>query len=600
MSSIRRTSDDRARRLASTAMAIAALAIVGSSASLGCRRAPGPIGARTEGAPRRGGVLHLANSVDLRTIDPAVAFDTETQPWLELLYAGLVDYDEKGKLVGDLAERWETSADGKTYRFFLRHGVKMHDGASFEADDVKRSVERALHPKTSCPGSSFFERIDGYDAYTSGAAAHLDGVIVESPHVVTFRLARPDPAFLSVLALDFLRPVCKSAGDRYDDTFSLHACGAGPFQVDDWQPGRFLRVKRFDAYWDARGTYLDAAELRMNVPTLTQRFQFERGEQDLLGEFERPDRVRYGTDPRWAPYAIERIDAAVYGEFMNTEMRPFDDVRVRRAVAAAINKPHLEKYVEGGSRITGHLFPPAIPGYDPDYQGQTYDLAKARALMAEAGLAYDPATGRGGWPQPIQYYAGDAEGAVRWAALVQYDLAQIGLRIEIKVTSFSQYLAETGRRKTAAMGFTGWNIDYPDPSDFLEPIFSSRAIMDEESQNHAFYRNPKLDALLDRAHDELDPDARLKMYREAERIVVDDAPWAFESYPLRFELTQPYVRDYRAHPIWLLPLRHVWLDEAGRAAKTASLDVRAGEALGALLGPARGPTRGGPRTRGAR
>lgn len=565
-------------------MAGAAIAIAASSLAFGCRKPPAPIGARTDGPAQRGSVLHLANSVDLRSIDPAVAFDTEAQPYLELLYAGLVDYDEGGKLVGDLAERWETSADGKTYRFFLRHGVKMHDGADFTADDVKRSVERALHPKTSCPGSSFFERIAGYQAYVSGASEHLSGVRVESPHVVTFQLARPDATFLAVLALDFLRPVCKSAGDRYDDAFSLRACGAGPFQVDDWQPGRFLRVKRFDGYWDSSRTWLDAVELRMNVPTLTQRFQFERGDQDLLGEFERPDRVRFGSDPRWAPYAIERIDAAVYGEFMNTEMRPFDDVRVRRAVASAINRPNLAKYLEGGSRVTGHLFPPAIPGYDPDYQGQVYDLPKARALMAEAGYPYDPATGAGGFPETIQYYAGEGEGAVRWAALVQYDLAQIGIRIEIKVTSFSQYLAETGRPRTARIGFTGWNIDYPDPSDFLEPIFSSKSIMEEESQNHAFYRNPKLDALLERAHDELDGDARLGMYREAERIVVDDAPWAFESYPLRFELTQPYVRDYRAHPIWLLYLRHVWIDATGRASRTAALGGRAGAALGALLG----------------
>ncbi len=576
----------RTRELLPALLAASAIAIAGASAGLGCRKAPAPIGTRSAGPPQRGGTLHLANTVDLRTLDPAVAFDTESQPYLELMYAGLVDYDDKGAIVGDLAERWEMSPDGRTYRFFLRRGVKMQDGSDFLAADVKRSVERTLHPKTSCPASSFFERIEGYAALQAGTSEQLPGVVVEAPHVVAFHLTHADATFLAVLALDFLRPVCKTAGARYDDTFGAHACGAGPFQLDDWQPGRFLRVKRFDGYWNAAATHLDAVELRMNVPRLTQRFQFERGEQDLLNEFERPDRVRFAEDPRWAPYGVQRIDGAVYGEFMNVEMRPFDDARVRRAVAAAINRPNIQRYLEGGSLVTGHLFPPQIPGYDPTYAGQVYDLAKARTLMAQAGYAYDPATGAGGYPETIAYYAGDGEGSLRWAQLLQYDLAQIGVRIEIKVTSFSQYLAETGRRRTARMGWAGWNLDFPDPSDFLDPIFASKSIQQEESQNHAFYRNPALDELLERAHDELDPKARIAMYQQAERIVVDDAPWAFEMYPMRYELVQPYVRDYRAHPIWLLYVRDAWIDAKGRPTQTAALGGRRlGAALGALLGP---------------
>lgn len=570
-------------RVASSLLLLGSVAL---TASIGCQRGSSPRARPTAGAtPTRGGTLRVATFSDLRGLDPAVAMDTESQPYLNLMFAGLVDYDEQGNVVGDLAERFERSDDGLVYRFFLRHGVQMHDGSELTAADVRRSIERTLSPDTPCPATTFYEHIAGFDAFRARKTPHLDGVVVEGPHTVTIKLSSRDATFLPALALPFLRPVCKSAGDKYDDTFQNQPCGAGPFKFDVWQPGRLLRLRRFDASYVASSTFLDAIELQMDVSRLTQRFKIERGELDaIFNEFDRPGAIWFRTHPEWSKYFREATEPGVYGDFMNTELRPFDDKRIRQAVAAAVNRENLQRYYQGWTRVTGHLIPPGIPGHEthPPYE-QKFDLPRARALMAEAGYAYDPATGKGGWPETIVYHAGEGEAAVRYAQLLQFDLAQIGIRIDIKEASFSQYLAVTGRPKTAQMGYAGWLLDYADPSDFFEPILTKRSITEEDSQNKAFYVNPALDTLLDEAHVEMDQQKRLAMYRKAEQIVCDDAPWSFTYYPLRLELLQPWVRGYAAHPIWYRQFKPVWIDEVARRSAFALLGPsRSTSALGVL------------------
>lgn len=569
-------------------LAVLALALLAGPLACGKRgEGRGPKGRpSTATSPVRGGTLRYATFVSVRTLDPAVAFDTESQPLLNLLFAGLVDYGPSGEIVPDLAERWELFDGGKAYRFFLRTGLTFHDGSPLDATDLQRSIERTLAPATPCPVASFYEPIEGVTAYRAGKAKAISGVVVESPHVLVIRLQKPDATFLPILALSPLRPVCKSGGRAYDDQFQQKACGAGPFRLAEWLPGQRIRVVRFPGWHEPGKPYLDAIELSENVSRVTQRLMVERGELDgIFNEFERPGAIHFRTHPEWSKYFTEMPSPDVYGEFMNVHMAPFDDVRVRRAVAMAVDRPHLAKYYEGWARVTDHVIPPGIPGYDPEFHGQKTDVQAARALMAEAGYAYDPKTGKGGYPQTITYWAGPGETAIRAGTLLQYDLSHIGLRIEIKETSFAQFLAVVGRPKEARMGYGAWLMDYADPSDFFEPTFSSAGIAPEESQNWAFYSTPELDALLARAHGEIDQEKRLAMYREADRIVCDDAPWAFAYNTMRIELVQPWLRGYKPHPVWNRVFRNAWIDPAAREVGHAGLvGHKVKRALGSLLG----------------
>jgi ABC-type transport system substrate-binding protein len=542
-----------------------------------------PRGRPTPGldTPQRGGRMRIATFSDVRSLDPAITIDGLSTPMINLMFAGLVDYDDQGNIVPDLAERFEMLEGGLGYRFFLRSNLHFHDGSTLDAEDVRRSIERALHPDTPSPSFAFYEKIAGFADYQSKKSERLSGVVVEGPRVVVIKLSEPDATFLPVLALTFLRPVCKSAGTRFTDGFSAQACGAGAFRLDSFQPGRLLKLSRFEQYHRPGLPHLDGIDLQMDVSRLTQRLLFEQGELDaILNEFERPGAIWFRTHPEWSKYFHQAPVAEVYGDFMNVQMRPFDDARIRRAVALSLDRPNLARYYEGWTEVTGHLIPPGIPGHERHvpYE-QTFDLPRARALMAEAGYAYDPASGKGGWPETIVYHAGEGESAIRYAQLMQHDVAQIGIRIEIKEASFPQYLAVTGRPKTAVMGYTGWSIDFADPSDFFEPILTTKSITDEDCQNKAFYSNPELDKLLETAHRELDREKRLGMYRAAEKIVCDDAPWSFTYFSSRIWITQPWIRDYKSHPVWDRYLTPVWIDPGARHAKLA----RFGPALGALV-----------------
>ena len=518
-------------------------------------------------SPRRGGVLRLASFGDIRGgLDPATNSDALAAGAVEMMFAGLVDYDESARVVPDLASRYEISDDGLTYRFFLREGVRFHDGEELTADDVRRSIERALHPSTPNPWASSYDMIAGYADYTEKRADHLAGVVVEGRYVVSIRLAEPDARFLPVLALQSLRPVCKSAGDRYSDTWA--SCGAGPFRLNPggWEQGRSLTIVRHEGYFRPGLPYLDAVSWTFGMNIVTERFKLEGGDLDATRELSQADVVRFQVDPRWKPLGVAEPERAIQGEAMNTELPPFDNVEVRRAVAAAINRVHYHQVRPTAVTPAYQPIPPSVPGYDPTFQGQKYDYEAALEHMRKAGYPYDPATGKGGYEPTITYYAYRQSFIESSSQLLQQDLAKIGLHIQIKVVSYPTFSALTYRRKTTQMSGQGWTEDYPDPSDFFEPLFKSTAINDEQSYNTGFYANPRLDEILDHARRELDPTLRYALYGEANRIVCDDAPWAFTMNYRFYNVHQAYVHDYRSHPVWSEYLMKTWVDHPARQA----------------------------------
>jgi ABC-type transport system substrate-binding protein len=563
-------------RLASVTACAAAAALFGMSPACNGGLA-GPIPAdHGDGAPpEAGGTLRLASFQDLRGLDPAGPSDGLAQPAQHLLFAGLVDYDDRARVVADLADHWDVADDGRSYRFGLRPGVRMHDGEELTADDVKRSVERALHPSTPNPNASYFENISGYAAYAAGRSAGLDGVVVEGRYVVTFRLALPDATFLSVLAMHTLRPVCKTAGDRYSDTWA--PCGAGPFKLlpGGWQRGTSLRLVRHEGYFRAGLPYLDAIEWTFNVQTSVQRFRFEDGALDLLRDLTQVDQARFAGDPRWQSLGTPEADRRVYGESMNTRMEPFDNVEIRRAVAAAVDREHYRLLSPAFITVLTQLLPPGTSDYDPSVPGQRHDYSAALNHMRSAGYPYDPVTGTGGWPKPIVYPIYDRGLLVYTAQLLQQDLAKIGLRIELKLVSWPAFLALQQRPGGAALSQANWEMDYPDASSIFEPLFTTASIGTEATYNSAFYSNRQVDDLVTRARREPVPARRKALYRRANEIVCDEAPWAVAfSYHL-FDVRQPYVRGFEPHPVWSLDATRVWIDRAAQRGADLSEAERA-------------------------
>ena len=558
MRSIRR----KGEALASLALFVGAASLLFNGAACsGALAPPIPAAHPDDPTPRRGGILRLASIGEARRLDPAVLSDALAASAIRLMFDGLVDYDEEKRIVPVLAERWELADEGATYRFFLRQGIRFHDGEELTAEDVRRSIERALHPRTPNPNASLYDALVGFDEYATGAAPHLAGITVEGRYVVSMRLKRPDATFLPKLALPPLRPVCRSAGERYSDGW--HPCGTGPFKLplDGWARGSSLTLVRHDGYFERGLPYLDGVMWLYNMTQFTQRFKLEAGELDIYRDATQAEFSRFHADPRWASLGEAEAETSVAGEGMNVRVAPFDNVEVRRAVAAAIDRDHYAAIKASSLRPAYQPIPPSVPGYNPAI-GQRHDHAAALEHMRRAGFAYDPATGKGGYPHVVTYWAYGNSLPEFTSQLLQQDLATIGIRIRIHLVTFPAWLAAYKTPGKTQMHYASQSQDFPDPSDFLEPLFSGKAINAEDSNNSSFYANPELDELLAKARGEIDSTRRQRLYDEATKIVCDDAPWAFTFYNHAYEIRQPYVRGYRPHPIFSMHVARAWIDRA--------------------------------------
>ena len=541
---------------------IAAAALLLLSIARPTEVAPPLTKAPAHDAPRRGGTLRVASFVNLRALDPALAFDESARGINELAFARLVTWDAAGHMVPDLARTFTTSPDGKRFTFELREGARFHDGKPVTARDVKRSLERMLHPKTPSPGTSMYANIKGFSAFRAGKAPELAGVEVLGERLVAIELDQPDATFLPKLTLPFAAPVCASAGAFADPHDGALPCGAGPFRIEAWDADKGVRLVRHEGYYAPGKPYLDGVVWSVNVPSTTQRYKFERGELDYVYELSSSDRDRYQASPAWAKQHRWVVNATTFAIFLNTEMPPFDRRAIRRAVAHAVD-PTVIEGMRADLVPVDRVVPAVIPGPEQRPPMRRHDLQRALAEMAEGGYPYDPATGRGGYPEPIDYLAIADSSDQQHAEIWQQQLARIGLRVRLRLATFASFLAEAQRRRTSRMGNTGWSADYPDPSNFFEPTLSSEAVQDESSENVAFFANRELDEVLARAHEEPDQSKRFAYYERAEEIVRDEAPWVPTFNSRTFEVWQPWLRGYVRNAVIRGRFNDVWFDRDG-------------------------------------
>ncbi|MCC6527501.1 MAG: ABC transporter permease subunit [Polyangiaceae bacterium] len=519
-----------------------------------------PLGApaAAEEPVRPGGWLRVATSAGLRTLDPAVAYDEAARELGELLFARLLRYDAAGELVPDLAASYEAEEGGRRYVFTLRPGLTFHDGSPLAAADVKRSLERALGPKSPGP-ASLYESIVGFEAFRQGAAPELVGVRVLDAARVAIDLAGPRATFLPLLTLGFAAPVCASSPPP-DTKGAVEPCGAGPFRLASWERGQRVVLQRFERYHERGLPRLDGLVWYLEVPAQTQRYRFEKGELDLARELGTADVALYAAAPTWRDHVRRTSEPATQGVFLNTEMPPFDVRAVRRAVRLALDPSVLGK-LRPTLETADRLLPPSVPGPRERPSLAEHDEAGALALMAEAGYPFDPATGRGGYPEILDYVVVPDSLEQAAAEVFQQQLARIGLRIRVRAVAYATYLAEISRRRTARMGWAGWHADFPDWTNFFRPTLTSSAISDTGSTNVAFFSSAELDALVAQGEREPDPGVRAELYERVERLVQAEAPWIPTYRTRRFELAHAYVMglEHGAQPgsglerAWLAP-----------------------------------------------
>ena len=528
---------------------VAAVVLVGATAQ------PGTLAGPVAQSDAPDGTVRLAVSWPVRTLDPALAYDETAKTINDHLFATLVTWDHDGELVGDLAKRFVVEDDGRRFRFTLRE-ARFHDGAPLTAADIKRSLERSLHPETPSPGAALYEGLEGLAAFQKDPRLGITGIRVLSPHELTITIVEPDAGFLARLGLAFSAPVCPSVPSPVDPNVPILPCGAGAFRLVEAN-ARQIVLERAGA--PTRPNLVRRIEWNLEVPPRTQRYRFERGELDLLFELTAIDAARYASTAAWDGRRFRTARPKMSYVFLNTTRPPFDNRDLRRAVALAIDPEVLTKVRLNVTPARG-MVPPGYPGPQGSAARPEPDLSAALEAMRSAGYPYDPDTGTGGYPEPISYITVPDTFEQAAAEVFQQQLAKVGLRIELRLVSWASYLALIGQPSEPPMGWYGWGADYPDPSTFFEPLLSSDAITDEGTQNASFFRHPPLDALLARARRETDMDARSELYAQAEKIVAAEVPLVPVYAPQVMQLVQPRLGDYRPHPVVEVRLHDVVLE----------------------------------------
>jgi len=504
--------------------------------------------------PKRGGTLRLALPTDVSSLDPALAFDTISQPFLLLLYQGLVEYDDGVKLLPCLATDWNISEDLRIYTFHLRPGVRFSNGREVAASDFVYTLERILNPKTAAPTESYFEGIAGAKDFRAGKAPNVRGLRAPRSDTLVIELEEPNPPFLYILTLPGALVVPREEVERFGQSFASHPVGTGPYRLAEWRRGIKMRFERNPLSSQADRQNLDAIEVMAGGDSALHMMRFERGELDIADITANPgipvpDFLRIQRDPRWHNL-IEKMQGPLT-EFLvlNTEMAPFDDLKVRQAMNYAIDKNKVVKLLHGTATPVNGVLPSTMPGFNTNLAGFRHDPARARQLLAASGHA-------GGFS--CKLWCWNEETMI--ASALQYDLAQAGINAQLNPVAFATLVESTERRKTAQCSLSGWSQDYPDPSDFLDTMYNGNRITEEGCQNGSFYNNPQVNKLLAEAAACQDPEQRLRIYQAAEQAVVDDAPVVplFQRYI--YALRQPWLRGVRLHPVLYFRFERMWIE----------------------------------------
>jgi peptide/nickel transport system substrate-binding protein/oligopeptide transport system substrate-binding protein len=500
---------------------------------------------------RFGGTYRRALANNPATLDPAFVSDIYSRTVVTQISEGLVHFDAHLNPIPAIAEFWEASRDGRIWTFTLRKGVQFHHGREVTADDFVYSFTRLLSPKARGPVTDFFRRIRGADEFIQGRAMRVQGLNALDRYTLQIDLKEPFAPSLTVLGLANAAVVPQEEVERLGDRFAQAPVGAGPFKLVRWEAGKEIILEANKQYYEGR-PFLDTVVFKIGE-TFEQTFaQFLAGNLDeaIIPSGKTED---VQNDPRYRQYQVLRRPTLglLYIGF-NTQVKPFDDKRVRQAFNYAVNTEAIVREItKMGSLPAKGVLPPGMPGHDPDLRGYYYNPAKAKQLLAEAGYPNGV-----GFPVVQLWTVSKAESTKAELAAYQQYLAELGVKVDVHfVDEWARY-TEMLRRGELQMFRYAWYADFPDPDNFFFPLLHSAG-----QPNNLFYRNPRLDQLLEKARAEADYAQRVKLYREAERVVMEDAPWITQHNHIFEYLYQPYVQGVEVSLLgdrWI-PMNKIWL-----------------------------------------
>ncbi len=541
-----------------------------------------------------GGIYRVNETDELKTLDPVGLNDASSHHVVHQIAELLVDFDNDLNLVPELAERWELSEDKLTYTYHLRKGVMFHDspcfpdgkGRELKAADVKFCFDRVLDARAASKGADFFrDKVVGgqeyFDATSRGEQPEggVPGYKVVDDYTFQIRLKSPFSAFKYYPALGMGYVYPKEAVEHFGKDFFRNLVGTGPFVLKDWLQNQELVMMRNPNYWrkDEQGNrlpYLDGVRVSFLKEQTTALTEFTNGNLEenyripsqfipSVFEDQAPGAAHeWKLKPEYEKFALHKVPAIAtqfYGMLTTSEV--FADKRVRQAFNYAIDRDRIIAFVlkgqAAGPAVHG-LVPPSTPGYPSEsVKGYTFDVAKAKALLAEAGYP----DGKGFPEITLQLNSGGGRNE-EVAEAVQSELNKnLGISVRLKTVQWAQH-TEMIDKGEASFYRLAWIADYPDPENFLNLLWGKNAAPAGTISplNSTRYNNPAFDAIFEQALVTTDDAERLRLYAQAEQIAVEDAPMLWIYHDLDFRLVQPWVKNYFSNPMDRRDFTAVWFD----------------------------------------
>jgi len=415
------------------------------------------------------------------------------------------------------------------------------------AKDFKYSFERMM-VEPLAPATFFYTGVAGAQDFIDGKAKEIKGYKVVDDYTVQITLEKPDGAFLYAMAMPFTSVLPKEWVDKVGKQIKRKPLGTGPFVIDHWTPGQEIVGTKNPNYWGTGKPYLDEIRFDLTTNPSTAVLRVQRGEVDVMGDaIPAADYARITNDPTWGKYVDNSPEIAYFYVFMNVLEKPWDNIKVRQAVNYAMNTAKLQKLMAGQIKPLNQIYPAGMPGHDQNKQFYTYDVAKAKQLLAEAGFP-------NGFKTTI--YGHNVDPFPRVIQSLQNDLAAVGIKAQIKLMDKATYWDWSVLKDShAGIGLTDWYQDFPDPSDWIGPLYSNPT---EGGANPSFWENAEVDKLYADSNHELDPAKRIAMFEQMQDIIMREAPSAPLYQPVWNGLYGKNVGGYYYHPVWQLQFQEMW------------------------------------------
>ncbi|PNG27834.1 peptide ABC transporter substrate-binding protein [Methylocella silvestris] len=491
---------------------------------------------------------------DPGSLDPHKATTLIESNVLGELFEGLLSRDAAGALIPGVAESWRVEPDGRVYKFRLREDAKWSNGDPVTADDFVFAFRRLMDPKTGAPYANILYTLKNGEKVNSGALPpEALGARAVSERELELTLEQPAPYFLEQLAHFTAKPLHRKSIEAFSSDFAHpeHVVANGPFRLKKFIPNDAIVLEKNPRFWDAAKIALDR---EIFIPLEDRSAALRRF---MAGEIDSYDEVpveEIGFVRKNLPDALH-LSPSLGGYYyaLDTRRPPFDDVRVRQALSMAVDREFLAEKIWGGSMAPGYSFvPPGIASYGAPAEVAWKDLSlaerqeQARRLLKEAGF------GEGGKTLEVEIRFNNS-GSHRTTAVAIADMwMRIGVKASLIGTDASTHYALLREKPPFDAARMSWYADYPDAQNFLFLGESAN-----KGLNTPSFSSPEFDALMQRAAQEQNPDARKTLLHEAEALLLKEQPFIVLMNYRSSHLVSPKLKGLEPNALDIHPGRYV-------------------------------------------